>query len=142
MPEVEPPVRIVLLFGGQSAEHDVSRVSAAHVLKAIDASRYEVEPIAITPDGPRGPRYHLHPGAIKLAQLTGAPIVPIQLDCSHRFTFPTWDRFQLPLPFSRIRVTFHPPLTIPKDLSEDEFEAQRQRVEKVLLAGCEDLPTV
>ncbi|HEX2577290.1 MAG TPA: D-alanine--D-alanine ligase family protein [Aquihabitans sp.] len=46
-----PPVRLVLLYGGQSAEHDVSRVSAAHVLRAIDTSRYEVEPVAITPDG-------------------------------------------------------------------------------------------
>lgn len=51
MTDARPPVRIVLLYGGQSAEHDVSRVSAASVLKAIDTSRYDVVPIAITPDG-------------------------------------------------------------------------------------------
>src|SRR5437868_2244804 len=51
MTEASPPVRIVLLYGGQSAEHDVSRVSAAHVLRAIDTSRYDVVPIAITPEG-------------------------------------------------------------------------------------------
>ncbi|HRW37278.1 MAG TPA: D-alanine--D-alanine ligase family protein [Aquihabitans sp.] len=51
MSDAELPVRIVLLYGGQSAEHDVSRVSAAHVLRAIDPARYEVEPVAITPDG-------------------------------------------------------------------------------------------
>ena len=51
MTEAAPPVRIVLLYGGQSAEHDVSRVSAAHVLRAIDTTRYDVIPIAITPDG-------------------------------------------------------------------------------------------
>ena len=45
------PIRLVLLYGGQSAEHDVSRVSAAHVLRAIDRTRYEVDPIAIAPDG-------------------------------------------------------------------------------------------
>lgn len=45
------PVRIVLLYGGQSAEHDVSRVSAAHVLRAIDRERYDIVPIAITHDG-------------------------------------------------------------------------------------------
>ena len=44
-------IRLVVLYGGQSAEHDVSRVSAAHVLKAIDLERYEVDPIAISPDG-------------------------------------------------------------------------------------------
>lgn len=43
--------RIVLLYGGQSAEHEVSRVSAAHVLRAIDPERYDVVPIAITPEG-------------------------------------------------------------------------------------------
>ena len=51
MSDAELPVRIVLLYGGQSAEHAVSRVSAAHVLRAIDPARYEVEPVAITPDG-------------------------------------------------------------------------------------------
>ncbi|CAN5566758.1 D-alanine--D-alanine ligase family protein [soil metagenome] len=45
------PIRLVVLYGGQSAEHDVSRVSATHVLAAIDATRYEIDPVAITPDG-------------------------------------------------------------------------------------------
>jgi D-alanine-D-alanine ligase len=44
-------IRIVLLYGGQSAEHEVSKVSAAHVLRAIDPERYDVVPVAITPDG-------------------------------------------------------------------------------------------
>jgi D-alanine-D-alanine ligase len=51
MSERAPRIRLVVLYGGQSAEHDVSRVSATHVLRAIDTSRYEVEPVAITPDG-------------------------------------------------------------------------------------------
>jgi D-alanine-D-alanine ligase len=51
MTEAPKPVRIVLLYGGQSAEHEVSRVSAASVLKAIDTTRYDVVPVAITPDG-------------------------------------------------------------------------------------------
>ena len=51
MTDASLPTRIVLLYGGQSAEHEVSRVSAAHVLRAIDRSRYDVVPVAITPDG-------------------------------------------------------------------------------------------
>jgi len=47
----EPRIRLIVLFGGQSAEHDVSRVTAAHVLRAADPSRYDVHPIAITRDG-------------------------------------------------------------------------------------------
>jgi D-alanine-D-alanine ligase len=51
MSEAPKAVRIVLLYGGQSAEHEVSRISAASVLKAIDTTRYDVVPVAITPDG-------------------------------------------------------------------------------------------
>ncbi len=51
MPDPSPPVRLVVLYGGQSAEHDVSRLSAAHVLRAVDRTRYEIDPIAIAPDG-------------------------------------------------------------------------------------------
>jgi D-alanine-D-alanine ligase len=46
-----PRIRLVVLFGGRSAEHEVSRVTAAHVLRAIDPTRYEVQPVAITRDG-------------------------------------------------------------------------------------------
>ena len=51
MTEPESRIRLVVLYGGQSAEHDVSRVSAAHVLRAVDQSRYEIDPIAISPEG-------------------------------------------------------------------------------------------
>src|SRR3546814_16290788 len=46
-----PPVRLIVLFGGQSAEHEVSCVSAYHVLRAIDPARYDIEAIGITRDG-------------------------------------------------------------------------------------------
>ena len=46
-----PTVRLVVLFGGRSAEHDVSCVSAAHVLAAVDPERYDVVPVGITRDG-------------------------------------------------------------------------------------------
>jgi D-alanine--D-alanine ligase len=47
----EPRIRLIVVFGGQSAEHDVSRVTAAHVLAAADPDRYDVQPIAITREG-------------------------------------------------------------------------------------------
>ena len=53
-PSAEPlpeRIRLVVLFGGRSAEHDVSRVSASHVMSAIDPDRYEVVPVGITRDG-------------------------------------------------------------------------------------------
>ena len=52
-PDSDTPerIRLVVLFGGRSAEHDVSCVSARHVLAAVDTDRYKVEPIGITRDG-------------------------------------------------------------------------------------------
>ena len=51
MPEGSDRIRLVVLFGGQSAEHDVSRISARHVLAAADPERYDIVPIAITKQG-------------------------------------------------------------------------------------------
>ncbi len=66
--------------------------------------------LAITPDGPRGPRYVVQEGVMALAQLTGAPIVPVVYYASSKIALKSWDRFQIPLPFARCIVYFgeHP----------------------------------
>jgi lysophospholipid acyltransferase (LPLAT)-like uncharacterized protein len=91
----------------------------------------------ITPDGPRGPRHVLQPGLVKLAQTTGAPIVPIRLECPSAWRLRTWDRLVIPHPFSRVHVIFGDPITVPPTSDEDGFEAQRQRVEDHLLSICQ-----
>lgn len=77
MPDAVPPIRVVVLYGGQSAEHDVSRVSAAHVLKAIDTERYLVDPVAITVDG----RW-LRSDAVTAALALGPDAIPNSLDAT------------------------------------------------------------
>src|SRR5207245_2002111 len=57
--------------------------------------------LAMTPDGPRGPRYVLQDGVIVTAQLTGLPIVPVSYHLRWKIQLKSWDRFQVPLPFSR-----------------------------------------
>lgn len=88
--------------------------------------------VGITPDGPRGPIYQIQPGIIKLAQLTGGTIVPVRVMYSRALRFKTWDQFLLPLPFSTVRVVFEAPMTVPRRLTQEEFEAQRSRLESVL----------
>ncbi len=88
--------------------------------------------IAITPDGPRGPRYKLGLGAISLAQLTGAKIVPAHAHFSHCIRMKTWDGFIIPLPFSRVSVTVAETISVPRELSAEEFEATRARLETLL----------
>ena len=88
--------------------------------------------VAITPDGPRGPRYSFGPGAISLAQLTGCPLTPAHAKFSRSFRMKTWDGFIIPLPFSEIFVKVDPPIYVPRKLEEEEFESTRTRVEALL----------
>ncbi|SKA86885.1 hypothetical protein SAMN02745166_01368 [Prosthecobacter debontii] len=88
--------------------------------------------IGITPDGPRGPIYQLQPGIIKLGQLTGGTIVPVRVEYSRALRFKTWDQFLLPLPFSKVRVIFEPTITVPRKMTEEEFETQRLALEQAM----------
>ena len=88
--------------------------------------------IAITPDGPRGPRYSFGPGAISLAQLTGGLIVPMHAKYSRAFRMKSWDGFIIPLPFSEVFITVDHAIRVPRRLTNEEFEATRSRVETIL----------
>jgi hypothetical protein len=79
--------------------------------------------IAITPDGPRGPRYSLGSGAISLAQLTATSIVPMHAKFSRCFRMKSWDGFIVPLPFSKVRITVDDSISVPRELSNEQFEA-------------------
>ena len=60
--------------------------------------------IAVTPDGSRGPMYDMKPGAVAVAVKTGAPLVMFSLNFSRAWRLKSWDRFYVPVPFSRIEV--------------------------------------
>jgi D-alanine-D-alanine ligase len=77
-------VRLIVLFGGRSAEHDVSRVSASHVLRAVDPQRYEVVPVAITRDG----RWQVAQAAASLLDAGRADELPDSLDIDGPETAP------------------------------------------------------
>lgn len=91
--------------------------------------------IGITPDGPRGPKHKVQPGIIKLAQLTGGRILPCHINYSHAIRFKTWDEFLLPLPFARVTMIFDTPFTVPRRMSEEEFEKFRSHLERLLIQG-------
>jgi lysophospholipid acyltransferase (LPLAT)-like uncharacterized protein len=88
--------------------------------------------VAITPDGPRGPRYRAQSGVVFLAQITGAKIVPVQVDVRGKIQLRSWDRFQVPLPFARCRIHFGTPMSIARDASEEERMKFRARLEAAL----------
>jgi lysophospholipid acyltransferase (LPLAT)-like uncharacterized protein len=88
--------------------------------------------LALTPDGPRGPRYVVQDGIINLAQVTGLPILAASYHLDWKITVNSWDRFQIPLPFSRCEVVFGKPVRVPRDASEEQREALRQELERTL----------
>lgn len=88
--------------------------------------------ICLTPDGPRGPFRILQPGPLKLSQLTGSPILRIRVTCSSSWKLRTWDRFEIPKPFSRIDLAIDEPIYIPRRVDEAELEKIRIKIEKDL----------
>jgi lysophospholipid acyltransferase (LPLAT)-like uncharacterized protein len=88
--------------------------------------------LAITPDGPRGPRRHLAPGAVYLASKLGLPLVAMGFGFDRPWRAPSWDRFAIPRPLSRARAVIAPEVRLPADLDRDGIEHYRQEVERLL----------
>ena len=80
-------------------------------------------------DGSRGPARVAQKGPLYLARITGAPIVPLAVAASLKKTFQTWDRFQVPLPFSRLALLVGEPLRVGPEARGAVMEALRQELE-------------
>ena len=87
------------------------------------------ESIAITPDGPKGPKETVKEGIIKLAQITGAPIVPLVWTTKKFKLIDSWDNFVIPFPFSKGIYTFGKPIYVDKKITKKKFEVSRLVVE-------------
>jgi lysophospholipid acyltransferase (LPLAT)-like uncharacterized protein len=94
--------------------------------------------LAITPDGPRGPCYEVQEGVMSLAQITGLPIIPFSCFLRWKFRIKSWDRFQIPLPFSYCEMNVGRPLRVPREASQEERAALRQELENTLRVLSKD----
>lgn len=129
--------RTVRRFGVEAVRGSSSRRRVGALVGLVDWVRRGFD-VAVTPDGPRGPRHRFQPGPVKLAQLTGARIFPIHVRYGRAWTFRTWDRFAVPLPFSRVDVVFDAPIEVDPGLEGEAFEAERGRIERLLLAETDE----
>ncbi len=118
-------------FGVHSVRGSSSR-RGAQALRELTTWGRRGYDIAITPDGPRGPRYAVQDGVIALAQLTEMPIVPVSARISWKMVIKSWDAFQVPLPFSRCEIFFGPTIRVPRGASEAERETFRVQLEQSL----------
>jgi lysophospholipid acyltransferase (LPLAT)-like uncharacterized protein len=128
---------VMELFGIIPARGSSSRRGAAALLDLVRHARTGCD-LAITPDGPRGPRYQAQEGIIVLAQVTGLPIVPVGYRLSWKKVLRSWDGFQIPLPFSQCEVTFGPPLQVPRELTPDQVAELRAELESRLRSITRD----
>lgn len=117
----KPSVRGSTTRGGKQAFRELAEL----IKRGEDA--------AVTPDGPKGPCYVCQPGIIALARMTRAPILPVAGSAAWNRRIRSWDRFMVPLPFSKIVVAFASPIEIPENCGEDELEQKRVQLEKAII---------
>jgi lysophospholipid acyltransferase (LPLAT)-like uncharacterized protein len=89
-------------------------------------------PAGFSIDGPRGPRHVAKMGALLLAKKTGQPVLPFGVNAERFWSLGSWDRMQIPVPFSRVRVRFAPPIFVPPDADEAALESARQELQRAL----------
>jgi lysophospholipid acyltransferase (LPLAT)-like uncharacterized protein len=122
--------------GAQAFGYDTvlgsSRRGGANALRGMSRLLNQGVAVVITPDGPKGPRMRLKPGAVKAAQMTGVPLVALTGSARPRKVFATWDRFCLPLPFARAEIHYGPPIYVPRDADAATLEHCRRAVEDSL----------
>jgi lysophospholipid acyltransferase (LPLAT)-like uncharacterized protein len=129
----EIATRALQRWGIRSVRGSATRGGAAGFLQLVNAFRDGYD-LAVVPDGPRGPRYVVKRGVIHLGKATGAPIIPVTYAATRRRQLHNWDRFIIPLPFSRIVYIAGEPLQVPRHCSDAEAEALRLELESRLNA--------
>jgi lysophospholipid acyltransferase (LPLAT)-like uncharacterized protein len=134
--------RILLMFGFGAVRGSSSRGARGGLLglkSVIETGRTAI----FTADGPRGPIYQTKMGPIKLAQTTGAPIGAFHLEPKWAWTLGSWDRFLVPMPFTRIAVSWAQWTHVPADTPAEEFEAKREQLnaalERARMRACKHL---
>jgi lysophospholipid acyltransferase (LPLAT)-like uncharacterized protein len=88
--------------------------------------------IAITPDGPRGPKFKVQPGVIYIAQRSGMPVIPISNSAKRRWTLSSWDGFLIPKPFSKSVIIIGEPIYVSLEATPQQLEEKRRELEESL----------
>lgn len=123
--------RIIRHYGFGTARGSSTR-GGVRGLKALVRQARRGRDLAITPDGPRGPAGEVKLGVLAAARLTGLPIVPVSAGASRAWTLPSWDRFLVPKPFSRIRIAYGPPRRVPRDAGQEELIREAEALQREL----------
>lgn len=104
--------RVARAFGYATVRGSTSRGGGRALLELVSVLRRGGE-IAVTPDGPRGPRHSFAPGALVAAHRAGVPVVGVVAHVDRSWRLASWDRFEIPKPFARIVVAYGEPTLVP-----------------------------
>ena len=126
--------RIIEQFGFRTSRGSSSR-GGQRALLQLKREMERGRPAGFAVDGPRGPARTAQPGAVWLAKLTGNPVVPFHMEASRYWSLKSWDRTQIPKPFTTVAMAIGEPLYVPRDADEAALEAWRQRLQQSL-ADC------
>ncbi len=120
--------RVCRSFGLNAIRGSSSR-GGSEALRELHSLVEDGARVGFTPDGPRGPLHSVQPGALFLAQITGAPIVPVAYGARRTWVFGSWDRFLVPKPFNRISMAYGEPLFVKPG---DDMDAKKQQLKEAL----------
>ena len=119
------------MYGITSVRGSSSRRGKQAMIEMIRTLRSGTS-LAITPDGPRGPRYKMDRGLIKLAAKTQIPIVPTTINYSSYWQLKTWDQFRIPKPFSKVEFTMLKPTIVDRNVNDIGVWDIKQQLEKLM----------
>lgn len=129
--------RVLELMGNQTIAGSSSRNGIKAMLTMIKQIR-SGQNGAITPDGPRGPRYKLQDGIIYIAQKTGVPLIPIHVEATRQWVFEkSWDKHKLPKPFSTVVIRIGSPYRVSENLTKAELEQVKIEFESTMNENVE-----
>lgn len=117
---------------GYRAIRGSSSRGATAALRSVVRVLKQGSAIAITPDGPRGPRQKMKPGLLAAAQLAGVPVIPASAGATRAWWIESWDRFLVPKPFSRVVLEYGEPVWIPRSAGEAGLAEAGEEIERRL----------
>jgi lysophospholipid acyltransferase (LPLAT)-like uncharacterized protein len=123
--------RFIQRFGYGAARGSSTRGGVGAVVEMARLMRAGCT-TAFTIDGPKGPPRVAKMGSVLLAKKSGHPVLPVTMALRRYWTLPSWDRFQIPKPFTRAKVFVAPPIYVPPDADEAALQAKRDELQQTL----------
>ena len=123
--------RFIKRFGYGAVRGSSTRGGVGALVQMIRLMKKNL-PMGFSLDGPKGPRYKVKTGALLLAKKTGNPIMPFSVEAKNFWTINSWDKLQIPKPFTRAKVLIAEPFYVSADADDAEIEEKRKELQEKL----------